>query len=229
MNITRNLQEIRTRIRAAAERVDRNPEDITLVAVTKTQPVERIREAIAAGVTHMGENRVQEFEAKKPHLTDLDVTYHMIGHLQTNKVKTVVPDFHWIHSVDRVKLGREIQKHAEKLDRHVDVLIQVNTSGEDSKFGTTPKKTEALVRQIAEFPNIRIHGLMTIAAFLDDAEAVRPMFRQLKQLADRIRDLALPNVNMTHLSMGMTNDYEVAIEEGATMVRIGTAIFGARD
>ncbi len=227
--IAQRVQEVKQNIVKAAKRANRDPGRVHLIVVTKTRSIPEIRSAVEAGITEIGENRVQEFKKKVESLADLNVSRHLIGHLQTNKVKTALQCFDWIHSVDSLNLAREIQKRSEKLNQVVNILIQVNTSGEASKFGVEPERAVSLVEQVKVLPNLQIKGLMTIAAFLDDPEQVRPMFRELSLLREHVAQLDLERVEMEHLSMGMTNDYEVAIEEGATMVRIGTAIFGARN
>jgi len=227
MDIAENIERVRKRIEQAARRVDRNPADITLVAVTKTVPVDLIREAIRAGVNHLGENRVQEAREKIPKIPEA-VTWHMVGHLQKNKVKYAVELFHMIQSVDEFELAEIISRRAEKVNKRMPVLIEVNTSGEATKFGCQPNEAISLLKKIAELPNIEVRGFMTIGLFSEDMEMVRPCFRQLKQIYDEARALALPNTRISILSMGMSSDFEVAIEEGSTMVRIGTAIFGPR-
>ncbi len=226
--IFENVQQIWQNIAAAAKKVGRSPNEVALMAVTKTRSVNEIKAVIQAGIHHIGENRVQEFQQKYTALTDITANYHLIGHLQTNKVKAALECFDWIDAVDSLRLAEAIQKQAEKLNRNIDILVEVNTSGEESKFGVLPAQTAALVEQLSVLPNLRVRGLMTIGAFVEDMEIVRQNFRQLRQLRDHIANQNWPNVDMKHLSMGMTHDYEVAIEEGATIVRVGTAIFGPR-
>lgn len=226
--IADRLKSVQTAIKTKALEIGRDPAGITLVGVTKMKSPDLIQTAIDAGLRDIGENYLQDFEAKIPDLNLTRVRCHLIGHLQTNKVKKALALFDTIHSVDRFKLADALQKEAQKLDKTIPILVQVNTSGEESKYGLAPEDTVAFVKQIAPLPHLKIEGLMTIAAFLDDPEAVRPMFRRLRELRDEIDSLKLPRVWMKELSMGMTNDYLVAIEEGATMVRVGTAIFGAR-
>lgn len=228
--IAENLYKIRQKIREVCQKVGRNPEEITIVAVTKTVPVDKIKEAINAGINDIGENRVQELLEKKSYIDIENVRWHFVGHLQTNKVKYIVDFVHLIHSVDSLKLALEIEKRAKRINRIVDVLIEVNTSGEKTKYGVKPEETTELVKQISESCEfVRIKGLMTVAAYLPNPEDVRPMFKLLRQLSDEIKKLDLKNVEMKHLSMGMSNDYWIAVEEGATIVRIGTAIFGPRN
>lgn len=226
--IAENISKIRQEIREVCKKVGRDPEEITIVAVTKTIPVEKIKEAVSAGIYDIGENRVQELLDKKRFLEN--VKWHFVGHLQTNKVKYIVDFVHLIHSVDSIKLALEIEKRAQKINRIVDILIEVNTSGEETKYGVKPEEAVELVKQISERCNfIRIKGLMTVAAYMPNPEDVRPMFRLLRQLRDEIGRFNFRNVEMKHLSMGMSNDYLIAIEEGATIIRIGTAIFGPRN
>lgn len=226
--IAENISKIRQEIREVCKKVGRDPEEITIVAVTKTIPVEKIKEAVSAGIYDIGENRVQELLDKKRFLEK--VKWHFVGHLQTNKVKYIVDFVHLIHSVDSIKLALEIEKRAQKINRIVDILIEVNTSGEETKYGVKPEEAVELVKQISERCNfIRIKGLMTVAAYMPNPEDVRPMFKLLRQLRDEIGRFNFRNVEMKHLSMGMSNDYLIAIEEGATIIRIGTAIFGPRN
>lgn len=217
--IAQNLQRVRERIAAAAARAGRSPDEITLIAVTKTVEPERVEQALAAGLTVLGESKVQEAKVKIP-LVSSRVHWHMIGHLQTNKARDAVTLFELIHSVDSVKLAAELNKWAERAGKTQPILLEVNVSGEASKFGLKPDALEAAIEQINAMPRIEIRGLMTIAPFAEDVQKIRPYFRLLRELRDRF--------SLPHLSMGMTHDFEVAIEEGATMVRIGTAIFGER-
>ncbi|TDI79624.1 MAG: YggS family pyridoxal phosphate-dependent enzyme [Caldithrix sp.] len=227
MSIRENVQFVRKKIAEACLRSGRDPEEVDLVAVTKTVDVEQINEAIEAGIRVVGENRVQEAWRKFQEVGK-GVHWHIVGHLQTNKVKRVLQFADMIHSVDSVYLAREIQTQAEKLDRTVEILIQVNTSGEESKFGLEPEVTIGAIEEISAFSNLEIKGLMTIGAFLPNPEDVRPWFKLLRDLKGRVNEQEIAGVEIGALSMGMTNDYEVAIEEGSTMVRIGTAIFGER-
>ncbi len=228
MSIAENILKVKQRIQKSCLKVGRNPDEVTIVAITKTVPLEKIKEAIDSGITDIGENRVQELLEKKNSIEN--VRWHFVGHLQTNKVKYIVDFIYLIHSVDSFKLALEIDKRAKKINRVIDILIEVNTSGEKTKYGVEPEKTIDLVKQISENCEfLRVKGLMTVAAFLPNPEEVRPMFRLLRDLKDEIAKLNLQNVEMKHLSMGMSNDFEVAVEEGATIVRIGTAIFGPRN
>ncbi|RMH72661.1 MAG: YggS family pyridoxal phosphate-dependent enzyme [Gemmatimonadetes bacterium] len=222
------IAHVRERMATAAARAGRSVDEITLIAVSKTRTLAEIQAAIDAGITVLGENRVQEAETKIPKLPAGTVTWHLIGHLQKNKINKALDLFSLIHSVDSYKLAEAISKRALQRQKVMDVLIEVNTSGEASKFGVDPDHAIELVKSAASLEGIRIQGLMTVGPFLDDAEAIRPCFSQLRHLRDHIQTLELPNVSMRHLSMGMTNDFEVAIEEGATLIRVGTAIFGAR-
>jgi pyridoxal phosphate enzyme (YggS family) len=226
-SIHKNIEEIRSRIAEAALRSGRDPGSIRLLAAVKMVPPQVIQEAIDAGVTLLGENRVQEAEAKIGELGHT-VAWHMIGHLQTNKVKKALELFDAIESVDSDRLAREIESRAAQMDRVVDVLIEVNTSCEDSKFGVLPEQTIELVQKIAFLPHIGIRGLMTMGRWVPDPADVRPCYRMLRELRDRIVELGIEGVSMDELSMGMSHDYEVAIEEGATEVRLGTALFGSR-
>lgn len=221
-HIARNLDEIRGRIAAAAERSGRTADDVTLVCVTKGRSLDEIRAALDCGVPIVAENRVQEAAQKVPALPHT-VIWHLIGHLQRNKVKQAIKLFDMIHAVDSLRLAEEIEKRAAAAQDIMPVLIEVNIAGEESKFGVTPDEAPELAAIIDTMPNVDLAGLMTMAPFVDNAEQVRPVFRELRELRDRIRHehgLELPD-----LSMGMTQDYEVAIEEGATMVRIGSAVF----
>ncbi len=224
--IRENLKIVRARIAAACERSGRNPAEITLVAVTKTVPAERVNEAIEAGVTDIGENRVQE--AWEKFLKIKPVTRHLIGHLQTNKVKKAVQIFDWIHSVDSFHLAEKISREAEKMGKPMPILLEVKTSPEETKFGVPVTQTAELARQVGLLPGVQLRGLMTIAPFTADETAIRHSFRTLRLLRDEIRAAAYPGVQMELLSMGMSGDFEMAIEEGANMGRIGTAIFGPR-
>jgi len=219
---------INERIRAAALAAGRPPETVRLVAVSKTVPAERVRQAVEAGITLLGENYIQEARDKIETLSELDVAWHFIGHLQSNKAKYAVRLFDMIHSVDSLKLARELDKQAAKHGKRQDILIQVNTGKEASKSGVYEEEALALVRQAGRMENLCVKGLMTLPPYFNAPEKVRPFFRALRELRDRIRDEALPGVSMDELSMGMTGDFEAAIQEGATLVRIGTAIFGER-
>jgi pyridoxal phosphate enzyme (YggS family) len=226
-DISSNISLIRQRIEAACARSGRDPQSVRLMAVSKTVAPERIREALEAGITLLGENYVQEAREKIPAIGHA-AEWHMIGHLQTNKVKYVVHLFDWIHSVDRLELARELDKRAGQNNRRLNVLIEVNVSGEESKNGMEPDAAMELVRQVSLLPNISVHGLMTMPPYSDNPENSRPYFQALRKLRDEISAAAIPNIRMDELSMGMTDDFEVAIEEGTTIIRVGRAIFGKR-
>ena len=216
------------RITAAAERAGRDARSVQIVAVSKTKPVSLILEAIDAGLTDIGENRVQEAMGKYNQV-DRPAKWHLVGHLQRNKVRQALPIFDLIHSVDSLRLLTEIDRRSAQLDSRTEVLVQVNTSGEPSKYGLAPDAVLDFIENALGYAHIRIKGLMTIGAFLPDPEAVRPSFVLLRTLQEEISEQRFEGVEMEYLSMGMTNDFEVAIEEGANLVRIGTAIFGERD
>jgi pyridoxal phosphate enzyme (YggS family) len=226
--IADRLAEVRRRIADAARRVGRRPNDIRLVAVSKTKPIGLIREAIAAGVTALGENYVQELVGKQEAIGD-PVEWHFIGHLQTNKVRQIVPFCSLIHGVDSLKLAAEIDRRAGVIGRKQPVLIEVNLAGEASKFGVSEGEAGELARAIGELPNLRLTGLMTMPPYPEDPEESRPYFVRLRRLQETLREGGIPSEQCRELSMGMTADYEIAIEEGATIVRVGTAIFGSRD
>lgn len=226
--IQMNLNEVEQNIITACEKSGRNREEITLIAVSKTKPVSLLEEAYGAGVRNFGENKVQEM-CEKYEVMEKDIKWHMIGHLQTNKVKYLIGKTALIHSVDSYKLACEIEKQAAKHDCIMDVLIEVNIAEEESKFGLAEDEVIHMVKQIAELPHVRIKGLMTVAPYVVDSEENRPFFRKIKQLSVDIDNQNIDNVSMNILSMGMTGDYMVAIEEGATMVRVGTGIFGERN
>lgn len=223
-----NYDEVESRISAACQRAGRAREEVTLIAVSKTKPVEMIQEIYDLGQREFGENKVQELTAKYEVMAE-DIRWHLIGHLQTNKVKYIVDKACLIHSVDSLKLAQTISKEAGKKGVTVPILIEVNVAQEETKFGITTEETIALTEEIAALPNLTVKGLMTIAPFVDDPEENRPVFRKLRQLSVDIASKNINNVTMNVLSMGMTNDYETAIEEGATLVRVGTGIFGERD
>ena len=223
-----NLKKVQENIRKACKKAGRNEEEVTLIAVSKTKPLSDLEEILDAGVIEFGENKVQELCDKFEHIKS-PVHWHMIGHLQTNKVKYIVDKVCLIHSVDSIKLASQISKEAEKKQVECDVLIEVNVAQEESKFGITTDETLALIREVAALPHVHIKGLMTIAPFVDDPEENRPVFRSLYELSKTVAKEQIPDVSTEILSMGMTNDYMVAIEEGATMVRVGTGIFGERN
>ena len=222
------LKEVEAKIQAACDRAGRKREEVTLIAVSKTKPIEMLQEAYDLGVRVFGENKVQEITAKYDALPD-DIHWHMIGHLQTNKVKYIIDKAELIHSVDSLKLAETIEKEAAKHDLIADILVEVNVAEEESKFGMKMEEVIPFVEKVSAFPHVRVRGLMTIAPFVEDPEENRSIFADLHKLYIDIKKKNHDNDTVSVLSMGMTNDYEVAIEEGATMVRVGTAIFGARN
>ena len=222
------LKEVEAKIQAACDRAGRTREEVTLIAVSKTKPIEMLQEAYDLGVRVFGENKVQEITAKYDALPD-DIHWHMIGHLQTNKVKYIIDKVDLIHSVDSVKLAETIEKEAAKHNLTANILIEVNVAQEESKFGLKTEEVLPFIEKIANFEHIKVCGLMTIAPFVDNPEENRHIFANLHKLSVDINEKNIDNVYVNILSMGMTNDYEVAIEEGATMVRVGTGIFGARN
>jgi pyridoxal phosphate enzyme (YggS family) len=227
MSIAENLKTVMDRIASAAKRAGRAPSSVGLVVVTKTVDAEKIREATAAGASILGENRVQEAKEKIEKLGQI-AHWHLIGRLQTNKAKYAVKLFGLIHSVDNLELAKELDKQAAKINKVQDVLIEVNIAGEAAKAGVAMERTVNLIREAAKLKNISIRGLMTMPPYSENPEDSRPYFRKLRELAVRIRKEDIPGVSLQELSMGMSGDFEVAVEEGATMVRVGTAIFGER-
>ena len=228
MNTIRDhLNEVRENIQKACEKAGRSPQEVTLIAVSKTKPLFMLEEAYEAGARDFGENKVQEILEKHPKMPE-DARFHMIGHLQRNNVKQVLPHAVLIHSVDSYRLAEQISQEAGKLGITAKILLEVNVAKEESKFGMMPEDVEEMAGQIAALPHLQIEGLMTIAPFVDDPEKNRPVFRKLYQLSVDIKKKNIDNVNMGVLSMGMTGDYQVAVEEGSTMIRVGTGIFGAR-
>ncbi len=225
--IAANINSIRQRISAAAVRCQRQPDSIKLLAVTKTVSAERVEEAIAAGITSFGENYVQEAKEKIA-LLDKRVEWHMIGYLQTNKAKYVVNLFDYIHSVDRMELAGELNKRAGLINKKINVLIEINISGEKTKSGISAVQAIELIKDISFLENVSVKGLMTMAPYSDNPENSRPYFSALRNLQDKIIREGIEGIQMNELSMGMTDDFEIAIEEGATIVRIGRAIFGER-
>ena len=225
--VTENLKQVEERIRRACERAGRKRKDVTLIAVSKTKPVEMMREAMESGIVTFGENKVQEIVNKQKILTE-PLQWHMIGHLQRNKVRSLAGRVVRIHSVDSLRLAEQIQSDFARLGETADILIEVNVAGEESKYGFRPEETEEAVRKMALLPNVRIRGLMTIAPYVEDPEENRVHFRNLRKLLVDINSKNIDNISMDELSMGMTGDYETAIEEGATWIRVGTGIFGSR-
>ena len=226
--VTENLKMVEEKIQEACKRSGRNRDEITLIAVSKTKPVEMIYEAMESGIKVFGENKVQELTEKQKIITEPLLEWHLIGHLQRNKVRQIVGKVKRIHSVDSIRLAKQIQSEFEKAQKIADILIEVNVAKEESKFGFLPEETEDAIREISQFPNIHVCGLMTIAPFVDNAEKNRVHFQELRKLLVDINNKNIDNITMSELSMGMTGDYEVAIEEGATYVRVGTGIFGNR-
>jgi hypothetical protein len=228
VDIKDNVARVQERIVAACWRSGRHPKEVKLVAVTKTVPPERIAEAYNTGLRDFGENRVQEAQGKRPALADLTATWHMVGHLQTNKARLARELFHWVHSVDSMRLAGKLHQAAGGGSGRLPVLIEVNLAEEVTKSGVREDEVAQLAEQLGRLESLELRGLMVVPPFSEDPERVRPYFRRLRQLAQEIDSRNLPNVAMQELSMGMSHDFEVAIEEGATMVRIGTAIFGPR-
>lgn len=226
--ITENLEQVRKNIDEACRMAGRDPKEVTLIAVSKTKPVSMLKEAYDAGARCFGENKVQEIMDKHPQLPE-DIQWHMIGHLQRNKVKYIVDKVSMIHSVDSLRLAQTIEQEAAKHNVCVPVLLEVNVAQEESKFGLKMDEVLPLIETIADFPHIKVQGLMTIAPYVENAEDNRDFFRQLKKLSVDIEAKDINNVSMSVLSMGMTGDYQVAVQEGATMVRVGTGIFGERN
>ena len=226
--IRENMEAVNKRIEKACLTAGRNREAVTLIAVSKTKPVDLLREAYDAGARDFGENKVQELQDKIPQLPG-DIRWHMIGHLQRNKVKYIVDKVYMIHSVDSLRLAEEISREAVKKEVTVKILLEVNVAEEESKFGTTTEEAASLAEQVAVLPGIQIMGLMTIAPYTENPEENRKYFKKLKQLSVDIEGKNIDNVSMNVLSMGMTGDFEAAVEEGATYVRVGTGIFGERD
>lgn len=225
--IKEQLYSVEQNIQTACDKVGRSRNEITLIAVSKTKPLNMLQEVYDLNVRHFGENKVQELCDKYEQLPK-DISWHMIGHLQTNKVKYLIGKTSLIHSVDSLKLALEIEKQAAKSDVIMDILVEVNIANEETKFGISKTETLSLIREIAKLPHVRIKGLMTIAPYVENPEENRCFFRQIKELAVDINNQNIDNVDMNILSMGMTGDYMVAIEEGATIIRVGTGIFGER-
>lgn len=222
------LEQVKARIKKTAANCNRPVDAIRLIAVSKTIPAEIVKEAIEAGVTDLGENYIQEAREKVNTLATYPVNWHFIGHLQSNKAKYAVRLFDLIHSVDSLKLARELNKYAQKNDKIQSILVQVNVAKEESKSGVYVENTIELLKDISQLANISVKGLMTMPPYFNAPEKVRPFFAALRELRNRVRAQGIPNIAMDELSMGMTGDFEAAIQEGATMVRIGTAIFGER-
>lgn len=228
MSIYNNLLNIKARIESACKRAGRDFHEVKLIAVTKTVSVEKIMEAVECGVSVLGENKVQELVDKYPNF-DNNVEWHVIGHLQTNKVKYIVDKVSMIQSVDSMKLAEEINKRFKNYGRNIDILVEINIGREENKHGIDPDNIMEFLNSINKFQRINICGLMTVAPASDDPEEVRPYFRKMKEIFDAVKSSNIENVNMKYLSMGMTNDFETAVEEGANIVRVGSGIFGPRN
>ena len=226
--ISDNIRKVEEKIAQSCERVGRADNEVTLIAVSKTKPVALLKQAYDAGIRDFGENKVQELVDKLPQLPD-DIRWHMIGHLQRNKVKYIIDKVWLIHSVDSLRLAQEISREAVKRQITANILVEVNIAEEGSKFGAAAQEAEELVEAISRLPGICVKGLMTVAPYVEDAEQNRGFFRKLKQLSVDIAEKNIDNISMNILSMGMTGDYGVSVEEGATYVRVGTGIFGERD
>ncbi|MEL7833069.1 YggS family pyridoxal phosphate-dependent enzyme [Fodinibius sp. Rm-B-1B1-1] len=230
-DICHNLENVQQRITKACKEAGRSPDEITLVAVSKTKPVDDIKEAFKCGQVHFGENRARELQDKMEDYENNELQWHMVGNLQTNKIKYMVERVNWIHSIEKSKYLSEIEKRASRIDRVINTLIQINISGEDQKSGCEPKDLKEILKYAQGLDHVRVRGLMGMATFVDpeDVESVRPEFKMLRKLRDDHRKYEAENVSLNELSMGMTNDMEIAIEEGSTMVRVGRAIFGERN
>ena len=226
--IRSNIAVIKSRISAACEAADRSPDSVRLLLATKTQPADAVRVAIEAGETLVAENRVQEVRPKFEALEDLDYERHFIGHLQSNKINALIPYVSCIQTLDRMSLATKLQKKLEAEGRQMEVLLQANTSGEASKSGVAPEDLPAFAEEVSRLDALKIRGLMTIGLFTDDLEEARPSLARLRELRDQVNDMNLDGVGMDELSMGMSGDLEVAVEEGSTIVRVGSAIFGSR-
>ncbi len=226
--LKKNLERINNRIKEACERSNRNIDEVTLIGVTKTRDEDSINYSIDCGIKHIGENKVQEITKKYDKIKE-GVKWHLIGHLQTNKVKYIIDKVDLIHSVDSVKLAKEIQKRAEANNIVMEVLIQINIADEQSKFGVKKQDLDSILVEISKLKNIKVMGLMNIAPFYDDIEDARLDFKEMKRIFDSLKQNSYDNVEMQYLSMGMTGDFEVAIEEGANLIRVGTGIYGARN
>jgi len=229
MSIAKRLNDVQERIKKACDYCGRDPDEITLVAVSKTKPNEDILEALSASQFHFGENRAKELEDKMQQIENEEIIWHFIGNLQTNKIKYMADRVDWIDSIHKKKALKEVEKRASDVDRHINVLIQVNISDEDQKSGCDPEKLEEILTYARDLKQTHVRGVMGMATFTDDLDVVRKEFRFLKKLRDDHLHLNGGNVELEHVSMGMTNDLEVAIQEGSTMVRVGTAIFGERN
>jgi pyridoxal phosphate enzyme (YggS family) len=230
-DICQNLEDLNNRITKACEDAGRNPNEITLVAVSKMKPVENIKEAFSCGQIHFGENRAKELQDKMDAYQEEKIQWHMVGNLQTNKIKYMVQRVNWIHSIEKTKYLREIEKRASRIDRVINTLVQINISGEDQKSGCQAEDLPEILEYAQDLDHVRVRGLMGMATFVDpeEVEQVRPEFQKLREIRDKHRQYENDNVQLDELSMGMTNDMEIAIQEGATMLRVGRAIFGERN
>jgi len=228
LDIKENVARVQERIASACRRCGRRPQEVKLLAISKTFPPECIRIAYEAGLREFGENRVQEAQAKRPALSDLNITWHLVGHLQTNKARAARELFAWVHSVDSLRLAQKLDQAAAPGGGRLPVLLEVNLGGEESKAGVGEEGIIPLAEQVSQLATLDLRGLMVIPPFFDDPEQVRPFFRRLRELAREIDARNMPNASMRELSMGMSHDFEVAVEEGSTIIRVGTAIFGAR-
>lgn len=230
-DICNNIEELQNRISRACESAGRNADEITLVAVSKTKPIENIKTAYGCGQIHFGENRAKELQDKMDDYENEDIQWHMVGNLQTNKIKYMVERVNWIHSIEKSKYLREIEKRASRIDRVINTLIQINISGEEQKSGCEPEDLKGILEYAQGLSHVRVRGLMGMATFVDpeEVEKVRPEFKMLKEIRDEHRNYEAENVQLDELSMGMTNDLEIAIQEGSTMLRVGRAIFGERN
>ncbi len=227
MGVKENVQKIKERIEKACEKVGRDPREVSILAASKTRTPEEIREVFEAGIKLFGENRVQEARDKIPFLSDLPIEWHMIGHLQRNKVKYAVSLFDVVESLDSKELADELEKRLSKVGKKMRVFIEVKLSPEETKHGCSPEDVLELARYVLNLEHLRLEGLMTVPPYFEDLELVRPYFRRLREIRDNLEGTL--GINLPHLSMGMSHDFEVAVEEGATIVRIGTAIFGPRN
>ncbi|PAU95257.1 YggS family pyridoxal phosphate-dependent enzyme [Aliifodinibius salipaludis] len=230
-DICNNIKELQNRITRACKSAGRDANEITLVAVSKTKPVEDIKTAYGCGQIHFGENRAKELQDKMDDYENEDIQWHMVGNLQTNKIKYMVERVNWIHSIEKSKYLREIEKRASRIDRVINTLIQINISGEEQKSGCEPKDLKEILEYAQGLDHVRVRGLMGMATFVDpeEVEKVRPEFKMLKEIRDEHQSYESENVQLDELSMGMTNDMEIAIQEGSTMLRVGRAIFGERN
>lgn len=228
MGLQERIDQVNQRIEAACIRSGRSVDEVEVVAVTKYVSTNMTKQVLDAGLMHLGENRWQNAREKWESLHDRG-TWHFIGHLQTNKVKDIIGKFQYIHSLDRLSLAKELEKKAQELDIIVQVFVQVNVSGEESKYGLQPEQAASFLEQLQQMPHLRVVGLMTMAPEVDDPEQTRPVFRELRKLRDRLNELQLTTEPIQHLSMGMSGDFEIAVEEGATFVRLGSILVGKEE